>query len=56
MPLMVVCKSCGGKFTSNYQMSNTSVLHKPNFSISLEQSCPECGKTHQYTKIDHFVQ
>jgi len=56
MPLMVVCKSCGGKFTSNYQMSNTSVWHKPNSTISVEQSCPECGKTHQYTKIDHFLQ
>ena len=56
MPLMIVCKSCGGKFTSNYQMSSTSEWHKPNSTISLEQRCPECGKTHLYAKIDHFFQ
>jgi len=56
MPLMIVCKSCGGKFTSNYQMSNTSEWHKPNSTISLELRCPECGKTHLYAKIDHFFQ
>jgi ribosomal protein L37AE/L43A len=56
MPLMIVCKSCGGKFTSNYQMSSTSEWHKPNSTISIEQRCPECGKTHLYAKIDHFFQ
>ncbi len=56
MPLMIVCKSCGGKFTSNYQMSSTSEWHKPNSTLSLEQRCPECGKTHLYAKIDHFFQ
>jgi len=56
MPLFVMCKSCGGKFTSKYQMSNTSVWHKPNSTISLELICPECGKTNDYEKRDHFFQ
>ena len=53
---MVKCKDCKADFISKYQMSNTSVWHKPNSSMVLEQVCPECGKTGVYAKDDHFFQ
>ena len=54
MPLIVKCKSCGGEFLSKYQMNDTSVWHEPNSNLMISLECPECGKTNEYSKIDHF--
>ena len=56
MALVVRCKDCEGVFSSEYQMRDTSELHKPNYSITIEMKCPDCGKTNIYSKDDHFFQ
>jgi len=56
MPLMVKCKSCGGEFSSKFQMNDTSVWHKPIYNLVMSLICPECDKTNEYSKTDHFFQ
>ena len=56
MSLMVKCKSCGSKFSSKYQMNDTSGWHKPNNNLGISLICPGCGKTNEYSKTDHFFQ
>ncbi len=52
---MKVCKSCGGEFTSNYQMSNKSAWHKQNSTIYLEQRYHECVKLINIRKLITFL-
>ena len=56
IPLMVKCKACGKGFFSEFQMIDTSFLHKPVLAQNIMQDYPVCGKSATYTKEDHFFQ
>ena len=53
---MVKCNACGKDFFSEFQMTNTSFLHKPILAQNIMQNCPRCEKSATYTKEDHFFQ
>ncbi|MCH8324088.1 MAG: hypothetical protein IH813_03175 [Thaumarchaeota archaeon] len=53
---MVKCKACGKGFFSEFQMIDTSFLHKPVLAQNIMQDYPGCGKSATYTKEDHFFQ
>ncbi len=52
-PLYVTCRFCGSPVPTGLRL--TSAIYEIRVSVGYELTCPSCGKTAKYTKVDFHL-